>query len=85
MGFWNSDLNGGIARKGESDFVWGDTFADIIDAALIEIKAEFEVVVGRPATDEDIRRGLSFAIGEYLRPVNGRFACFQQKNSEEEE
>jgi|TARA_R110000796_G_scaffold58610_5_gene135321 hypothetical protein len=77
MGFWNSDLNGGIARKGESDCVWGDTFADIIDAALIEIKAEFEVVVGRPATDEDIRRGLSFAIGEYLRPVN--------ENSEEEE
>ena len=42
-----------------------------------EIKAEFEVIVGRPATDEDIRRGLSFAIGGYLRPVN--------ENSEEEE
>ena len=65
MGFWSSTETGGIAQKGDSPFIWGDGFADIIDAAIIEIRAEFEVVCGRPATDEDVRRGLIFATADY--------------------
>ena len=62
MGFWASNANGGISSK-DSATIWGDSFADIIDAALIEIEAHFEVTLGRKATPEDLRRGLLFAVG----------------------
>lgn len=75
MGFWASNETGGIASKG-SPCIWGDSFADILDAAMIEIEATFEVQIGRKPTPEELRRGLMFAAGGYAQQAK------EQKSNE---
>jgi hypothetical protein len=54
MGFWDDD------RKPEP-LIWGDQFADIVDAALWQIRAAYLNYLGRPASKAEILAGLQFS------------------------
>lgn len=66
MGWWNQDAEGHSLIPEETGLVWGDGPADVMGAALDEIVALFEAVVGRKPTMDELKGGLLFSARSYL-------------------
>lgn len=70
MGWWTANKNGGIAWDDPSSAVdaWGDSVADIMDAAITRIVAEFELQFGRRPTLQELQAGLEFSAQAFDLP-----------------
>lgn len=60
MGYWNTTPDGGSFAT-DSELVWGDEPADIMDSALAEIIEVFDDAMSRKPTIEELRAGLEFS------------------------
>jgi hypothetical protein len=63
MGYWSTNEQGHSFTEAESgeDLIWGDQPADIIDAAISEIKAVFLHDIGRLPSVAEMRAGFAFS------------------------
>lgn len=64
MGWWNSAPDGSSLLVEETGLVWGDGPADVMDAALEEIRTQFDSTYHRGPTREELIAGLLFSLGE---------------------
>jgi hypothetical protein len=73
MGYWNQGRDGTSLHTEDTGLIWGDAPADVMDAAVRQINAAFIADIGRPATADEIRAGLEFALPKGQNPVyNGK-------------
>lgn len=70
MGYWRSAPNGASFAQ-DSDLVWGDHPADIMDDAIERIVGAFLEDVERVPKIDEIRAGLEFSLGIYEEKYNG--------------
>lgn len=65
MGWWSTNEDGVsfISFSEEVEMVWGDSVADILDAAIDRIDKEFQSAWGRRATTEELVAGVRFSLG----------------------
>ena len=76
MGYWKQGEDGHSFAL-DSELIWGDSPADIMDAALEEIIAVFQRDRERPPTQAELNAGLLFSSRPQLEraakePVGGR-------------
>jgi hypothetical protein len=64
MGWWKQDEDGNSFCL-DSDMIWGDTPADIMDDAIEKIVAAFLAEGGRKPTAAELKAGLLFSLGAY--------------------
>jgi hypothetical protein len=62
MGWWGASEEGHSLQP-DSEIMWGDAPADILDNALDEIDKAFKSEVGRLPTQTELKSGLLFALG----------------------
>lgn len=65
MGWWKGLSPLSALAGEESENVWGDGPADILDKAIDDIATEFEEYFERRPTKDEIRSGIEFALSGY--------------------
>ncbi|SUA31614.1 Uncharacterised protein [Mycolicibacterium fortuitum] len=60
MGWWNTTAEG-ASFAFDSELMWGDGPADVMDNALRKIVEEFREAWNRPPTMEELTAGLRFS------------------------
>ena len=65
MGWWKQDDEGNSFAM-ESDLIWGDGPADVLDPALESIFAQFQEARGRKPTEAELKAGLMFSARRLL-------------------
>lgn len=61
MGWWNSDPDGASLVLEDTGNYWGDGPADVMDAALEDIKKQFQETWARPPKLSELIAGVKFA------------------------
>ena len=69
MGYW-SQGEAGDSFNMDSDLVWGDAPADVMDEAIDKIVRIFQEDVGRLPTQNELVAGVRFSCG-YVEGVKG--------------
>lgn len=62
MGWWTQSKEGQSFADG-STLLWGDSVADLMEAALAKVVIQFMREQGRHPTKAEIRAGLEFSLG----------------------
>lgn len=62
MGWWETNKNGNSFIM-DTDMVWGDRPADVMDNAIEKIVKIFEDEVGRKPTLDELNAGFRFSMG----------------------
>lgn len=70
MGYWESASNGASFAQ-DSNLIWGDAPADVMDDAIERVVGVFLEDLGRVPKIDEIRAGLEFSLGIYEETYNG--------------
>jgi hypothetical protein len=66
MGWWSTNKEGrSFAENDGPEMLWGDSVADIIDAAIDDVVKVFKVDVGRAPTKDELVAGFRFSTAVY--------------------
>ncbi len=71
MGYWKQDEDGESFAL-DSEMIWGDQPADILDAALKKIVSVFLRDRNRLPTKDEVKAGLLFSLRTGLKPESFR-------------
>lgn len=64
MGWWSHGKDGNSFSE-DSEMVWGDSVADIVDNAIMHVVAEFKHTWDRPPTLAELEAGFKFSTNVY--------------------
>lgn len=66
MGYWNQGADGSSLHTEETGLIWGDSPADVFDAAIADAVRIFTEDVGREPTEEELTAGFQFSLGGWF-------------------
>jgi len=61
MGWWNSSPEGASLQSEDDGHYWGDGPADVMDAAIEEIREQFRLSMGREPMLSELLAGVRFS------------------------